>query len=196
MEFFRNTNIDFLGKKWYFLSFSLIFSVAGILSMLFWHGIPLGVDFRGGTLVYVKFVNTPDLKAIRSDLDKAGLHNAVIQSLEAGSNEVVIKLDLKETSEADLSKGKNQIINALETNPVQGKQNINNSDRIGFAAVRDSLVAADPLHTDPAEYDRQAHRVLDFRDKEHGGVIKSMDDLKGVVARPRSKRAEPGLLHQ
>lgn len=181
MEFFRNTNIDFLGKKWYFLSFSLIFSVAGILSMLFWHGIPLGVDFRGGTLVYVKFVNTPNLPAIRSDLDKAGLHNAVIQSLEAGSNEVVIKLDLKETSEADLSKGKNQIINALETNPVAGKQNINNSDRIGFAAVRDSLLAADPLHADPAEYDRLARRVLDFRDKEHGGVIKSMDDLKGAV---------------
>ena len=184
MEFFRNTNIDFLGKKWYFLSFSLIFSVAGILSMLFWHGIPLGVDFRGGTLVYVKFVNTPNLPAIRADLDKAGLHNAVIQSLEAGSNEVVIKLDLKETSEADLSKGKNQIINALETNPVQGKQNINNSDRIGFAAVRDALIASDPLHSEPAEYERQARRVLDFRDKEHSGVIKSMDDLNGVVPAP------------
>ncbi len=184
MEFFRNTNIDFLGKKWYFLSFSLVFSVAGILSMMFWHGIPLGVDFRGGTLVYVKFVNTPNLPAIRSELDKAGLHNAVIQSLEAGSNEVVIKLDLKETSEADLSKGKGQIISALETNPVQGKQNINNSDRIGFAAVRDALLAADPLHAEPAEYDRLARRVLDFRDKEHGGVIKSMDDLKGVVPDP------------
>jgi len=109
VEFFRNTNIDFLGKKWYFLSFSLIFSVAGILSMLFWHGIPLGVDFRGGTLVYVKFVNTPNLPAIRADLDKAGLHNAVIQSLEAGSNEVVIKLDLKETSEADLSKARTRL---------------------------------------------------------------------------------------
>ena len=46
MEFFRNTNIDFLGKKWYFLAFSLVFSIAGVLSMLFWHGIPLGVDFR------------------------------------------------------------------------------------------------------------------------------------------------------
>jgi len=181
VEFFRNTNIDFLGKKWYFLSFSLIFSVAGILSMLFWHGVPLGVDFRGGTLVYVKFVNTPNLPAIRADLDKAGLHNAVIQSLEAGSNEVVIKLDLKETSEADLSKGKNQIINALETNPIPGKENINNSDRIGFTAVRDALLAADPLHAEPAEYERQARRVLDFRDKEHSGVIKSMDDLKGVV---------------
>ena len=60
MEFFRNTNIDFLGKKWYFLAFSLIFSVAGVFSMLFWHHIPWGVDFRGGTLVYVKFSHTPD----------------------------------------------------------------------------------------------------------------------------------------
>jgi preprotein translocase subunit SecF len=182
VEFFRNTNIDFLGQKWYFLSFSLIFSVAGILSMLFWHGIPLGVDFRGGTLVYVKFVAPPNVQTIRADLDKAGLHNAAIQRYgNAADNEVVIKLDLKETSDAELDKGKKQIINALETNPVPGKQNINNSDWIGFAAVRQALLASDPVHAEPAEYDRLARRVLDFRDKEHGGVIKSMDDLKGVT---------------
>jgi preprotein translocase subunit SecF len=182
VEFFRNTNIDFLGKKWYFLSFSLVFSVAGILSMLFWHGIPLGVDFRGGTLVYVKFVDAPNISAIRADLDKAGLHNATIQRYgNTVDNEVVIKLDLKETSEADLDKGKNQILTALETNPVQGKQNINNSDRIGFTAVRDALLARDPLHAEPAEYERQARRVLDARDKEHSGVLRSMDQLKGAV---------------
>jgi preprotein translocase subunit SecF len=182
VEFFRNTNIDFLGKKWYFLSFSLIFSVAGILSMMFWHGIPLGVDFRGGTLVYVKFVDAPNISAIRADLDKAGLHNATIQRYgNPADNEVVIKLDLKETSEADLDKGKNQILTALETNPVQGKQNINNSDRIGFTAVRDALLARDPLHAEPAEYERQARRVLDARDKEHSGVLRSMDQLKGEV---------------
>src|SRR3954465_9150096 len=112
VELFREPNIDFLSKKWYFLAFSLIFSVAGILSMLLWHGIPMGVDFRGGTLVYVKFAEPPNNGAIRAALDKAGLHNAVIQSYgESGSNEVVIKLDLKETNEADLDKGKNQIIN-------------------------------------------------------------------------------------
>ena len=33
MELFRSVNIDWLGKKWYFLGFSLIFSVAGIISM-------------------------------------------------------------------------------------------------------------------------------------------------------------------
>ena len=83
MEFFRNTNIDFLGKKWYFLTFSLIFSVAGLLSMAFWHGIPLGVDFRGGTLVYVKYAHTPDPAAIHAEIERAGLKNARVQTLRA-----------------------------------------------------------------------------------------------------------------
>jgi preprotein translocase subunit SecF len=182
VEFFRNTNIDFLGKKWYFLSFSLIFSVAGILSMLFWHHIPLGVDFRGGTLVYVKFASTPNDSQIRGDLDRAGLHNAKIQSYgDPANNEVVISLDLKETSEADLSKGKNQIIAALETNPQPGKQDLNNSDKVGLAEVRDALVARDPLHTNPEEYDRLVRQVMDYRNKTAAGVLKSIDDLKAVV---------------
>ena len=80
MEFFRNPNIDFLGKKWYFLAFSLMFSVAGMLSMLFWHGVPLGVDFRGGTLVYVKFSHPPDDNAIRAALRTSrACDNAKIQ---------------------------------------------------------------------------------------------------------------------
>src|SRR6185437_3606499 len=113
VEFFHNPNFDFLGKKWYFLTFSLIFSVAGVLSMIFWHGIPLGVDFRGGTLVYVKFAQTPNDNQIRGDLDKAGLHNARIQRFgDPANNEVVVALDEKETSEANLSRGKEQIIAA------------------------------------------------------------------------------------
>ena len=60
MELFRGVKVDWLGRKWYFLAFSLIFSVAGVLSMLFWHGIPLGVDFRGGTQVTVHFDQPPN----------------------------------------------------------------------------------------------------------------------------------------
>src|SRR6201993_736591 len=100
VEFFRNANIDFLGKKWYFLAFSLIFSVAGICSMLFWHGIPLGVDFRGGTLVYVKYSHVVDPASIHGELDRAGLKNARVQRYgPAANNEVLIALDIQETSE-------------------------------------------------------------------------------------------------
>ena len=91
VEFFRNPNIDFLGKKWYFLAFSLLFSVAGSCPCLFWHGIPLGVDFRGGTLVYVKFSHPPDDNVIRAALQKMGLGQAKIQRLgRSANNEVLI----------------------------------------------------------------------------------------------------------
>ena len=180
MEFFRNTNIDFLGKKWYFLAFSLVFSVAGVLSMLFWHGIPYGVDFRGGTLVYVKFSHTPDDNALRAAVDRAGLHNAKIQTYDVPSNnEVLIDLDVQETSEQALDRGKTQIINTLETNAPAGKQDLNNSSSL---AIKNYLMDKDPMRLGSdadQKYNQQAQAIVDARDKGQGGVLSSFDQLKG-----------------
>jgi preprotein translocase subunit SecF len=52
--------------------------------MLFWHHIPWGVDFRGGTLVYVKFSHAPDDNAIRSLTGPRGLRDARRFSLMIG----------------------------------------------------------------------------------------------------------------
>jgi preprotein translocase subunit SecF len=182
VEFFRDANIDFLGKKWYFIAFSLVFSIAGILSMLFWHGIPLGVDFRGGTLVYVKFSHAPDDKAIRAAMDRAGLHNARIQTYgPAPNNEVLIDLAEQETSEQALDKGKLQIINALESNAPTGKQDLNNTSSL---TLLNKLLEKDPLHagTDANQrYTAQAQAIVDYRDKTKGGVLTSIDELKGAA---------------
>jgi preprotein translocase subunit SecF len=182
VEFFRNTNIDFLGKKWYFLAFSLVFSVAGILSMLFWHGIPYGVDFRGGTLVYVKFSHTPNDNALRAAMDRAGLHNAKIQRYDQpANNEVLIDLDVQETSEQALDQGKTRIINTLETNAPAGKMDLNNASSL---AIKNYLMDKDPLHLGSdadQKYTQQAQAIVDARDKGQGGVLTSFDQLKGRV---------------
>jgi preprotein translocase subunit SecF len=182
VEFFRNTNIDFLGKKWYFLAFSLVFSVAGLFSMLFWHGIPYGVDFRGGTLVYVKFSHTPDDNALRTAMDRAGLHNAKIQRYGLTSdNEELIDLDVRETSEQALDQGKLQIIKTLETNAPAGKQDLNNSSSL---AIKNFLMDKDPMHLGSdadQKYTQQAQAIVDTRDKVQGGVLSSFDQLKGPV---------------
>ena len=181
MEFFHNVNIDFLGKKWYFLAFSLIFSVAGVLSMLFWHGIPWGVDFRGGTLVYVRFSHPPDVQAIRADLDRAGLKDPKIQPYDQRSlNEVLISLDVRETSEKALDVGKTRIIQALEKNAPAGKTDLNNAS---FLAVKNYLMDKDPMHLGSdadQKYTAQAQAVVNFRDKVMGGVLNSLDQLKGA----------------
>jgi preprotein translocase subunit SecF len=185
LEFFRNTNIDFLGKKWYFLTFSLIFSVAGVLSIAFWHHIPLGVDFRGGTLVYVKYSHTPDPNAIHADIDRSGLKTARIQRYgQASNNEVLIDLDIQETSEQALDKGKIQIIKALESHAIPGKQDLNNSSSI---TVADYLLEKDPLQLGSSadanpRYTAIAQAIVNYRDKTKGGVLSSIDELKSVAS--------------
>jgi len=184
VEFFRNTNIDFLGKKWYFLAFSLIFSVAGVFSMLFWHHIPWGVDFRGGTLVYVKFTHTPDENAIRSQIDHAGLRNFKLQRYGvAANNEELIDLDVRETSEQALDQGKLTIIKALQAgSPAPaGKIDLNNASLL---TVKGYVVEKDPLHlgTDADQkYAAQAQAVVDYREKVLGGVLNSLDQLKSAA---------------
>jgi preprotein translocase subunit SecF len=184
VEFFKNTNIDFLGKKWYFLSFSLIFSVAGLLSILFWHHIPWGVDFRGGTVVEVKFDRAPDLNKIRRAADDAGMHNARIQSYgPAADNEVMISLDVKETNEQALDRGRTDIINALEKSfgaGAQAKLDLNNAST---SAVSDFLMQKDPLGAGldaGKRYADAAQAIVDYRNKVKHGVFSSIDDLAGA----------------
>jgi len=182
VEFFRDTNIDFLGKKWYFLAFSLVFSVAGILSMLFWHGIPLSVDFRGGTLVYVKFANTPDEDQLRATLQKAGLHNFRIQQLRSGgTNEELISLDQKETSEQSLDEGKTKIIAALSGNSPTFKPDLNNASK---AVISKALLERDPLHlgTDAnTRYTAETDAIVNYRNVTKGGVLNGFDDLSSAT---------------
>jgi len=181
VEFFRNTNIDFLGKKWYFLAFSLIFSVAGVFSMLFWHGIPWGVDFRGGTLVYVKFSHTPDDNAVRAAMDRAGLRDAKIQRYgQVANNEVLIDLDVRETSEQALDQGKLKIIQALERNAPAGQQDLNNASSL---TIKNHIMDKDPMHLGSdadQKYTAQAQAIVDYRNKVLGGVLSSIDQLKGA----------------
>jgi len=119
VEFFRSSNIDWLGKKWYFLGFSLIFSVAGVLSLAFWHHLPLGVDFKGGTQITVHFNGTPNEEHIRQALDRAGVHDETVQRISAAgqtSNDEVISLPLSTASDTAHDQGRAEVENALNAN--------------------------------------------------------------------------------
>jgi preprotein translocase subunit SecF len=120
VELFRGVNVDWLRLKWYFLGFSLIFSVAGICSMAWhWHQIgtpvPLGVDFRGGTEVEVQFVNSPDIGVIRQAMDASGIKDARVQRYDEtrpSLNAVLISLP-EQHNETELETGQKQVLDAL-----------------------------------------------------------------------------------
>jgi len=125
VEFFRNVNVDWLRLKWYFLGFSLIFSISGVVSMgIHWAKIgspvPLGVDFKGGTQVQVQFKNPPDANAIRQATDAAGIKDAkIVQFDDASKHEMLISLPTP--SDASLDAGRKEIVDALDAhynNPI------------------------------------------------------------------------------
>ena len=197
MELFRGVNVDWLGKKWYFLAFSLIFSVAGVLSILFWHGIKLGIDFRGGTLVYVQFDQQPDPDRIRQAMDRAGIHDSRIQPYgTASQKQVAISLAQKETQESALDTGRETIVQALNANyssngaANQGKLDLDNASQ---GALAQFLQQTDPEHLVGApgaaeKYAQQATAILNHRDKDLGGIFSSIDQLNGV--------ADPAVVNQ
>jgi len=119
VELFHGVNVDWLGKKWYFLAFSMIFSVAGIISMgihLKQTGniVPLGVDFRGGTEVTVKFQQPPDIGAIRSALAASGIKDASVVTYDvASSNQILVSLP-EQQNETSLDIGRQLIVQALQ----------------------------------------------------------------------------------
>jgi preprotein translocase subunit SecF len=138
VELFRTTNIDWLGKKWYFLGFSLIFSVAGLLSILFWHHIPLGVDFKGGTQVRVAFTQTPNEDHVRQAIDRAGVHGFTIQRISDPSgnaaNKVIIAMPQSSATDAAHDAGRQNVEDALNANYHDSGFAIESVDIVGPTA--------------------------------------------------------------
>src|SRR4051812_6261862 len=146
MELFKNVNVDWMAKKWYFLAFSIVVTVAGLVAMgvrggspLLWKGIPLGIDFKGGTIVTVKFNTDVHPDQIRHAVEKAGVKDPRIQSYDvAAKHEFIIALEQSNTSENALESGRQQIVNALKAEPTTTNFEVLNVEVVG-AQVGDQL---------------------------------------------------------
>jgi len=78
--------INILGKRYFFFALSFIIIVPGLI-MLAVNGMPLSIDFKGGTLLEVKFENgsNPSTEAIKNIYDQNGIKDAQVQTTGEGS---------------------------------------------------------------------------------------------------------------
>ncbi|MGH9518482.1 MAG: hypothetical protein ACRD2D_02495, partial [Terriglobales bacterium] len=186
MEFFRDTEIDFLGKKWYFLTLTMILFVVGMVSLAIHRGPDMGIDFTGGTQMDVKFIRNVPTEQIRSGLITAKLGDVTIQPVNGTkADEVLISTPLSTLNQADLEKSKAEILNVLYqvtgVNP-NGKQDINN---VGVQTFTDWLLQKDPLgyvglgqQEATTRYTALAQQLLsERRDKQFGGVFPNFEAL-------------------
>ncbi len=189
MELFKNVNVDWIGKAKYFAALSLILLVVGWASILKNGGLRYGIDFRGGTLIYVRFAGTPPIDQIRKGLSAAGLADSTIQTISdsvvgGSQNDVVIGLERKDQSDESLNAGKQAILDVLHktfgTAEVAGKSDFNSATKDSLAVV---LTQKDPLSLGlnaGDRYNQLAQRLLDARDKDHGGIVTNFNDLSNV----------------
>jgi len=188
MEIVRNVNIDWLGKAKYFVAVSVILLVAGAASWLSkGRTFRYSVDFKGGTQVYVRFAQEPPIEQIRQGLATQGLGNSVIQRITDVTSPDIheVRIELEQMGEGDesLDAGKNAILDALRKTfgaVEAGKQNLNAVNR---AALEEFLLRRDPLGLGSAAadtYKTLARDILAARDSDHGGLLTSFDQLKGV----------------
>ena len=98
-----DTNINFLRWRVPFYVVS-IFLIVASLTLVGVRGLNLGVDFIGGQMIRVTFVNSAEapVAELRESVDKLGYGEPIIQQF-GKPNEISIRMKLPEGSEADAS---------------------------------------------------------------------------------------------
>lgn len=105
MQIFTNTNFNFIRWRWYAIALSLVVIAAGA-GLIATKGLPLGVDFKGGSIVILKFDQAVTEDQVRQALQPLPGDKTVQKYGAAGSNEILIRLpqSVEQESGANLEK--------------------------------------------------------------------------------------------
>src|SRR5580658_5626447 len=149
MEFFKQVDLDWMGKAKYFFALSFLLLAAGVASIVAHHGLFYGIDFKGGTVVDVRFAGAPPIDTVRNGLAQQGIGNSTIVPVSdiatASSNEVLINLEEKGEGAEALDAGKTAILNALHATLGSGEAGKLDFNATGADVIAESLTRKDPL---------------------------------------------------
>ncbi|MEO8594196.1 MAG: protein translocase subunit SecF [Candidatus Solibacter sp.] len=186
MELFKNTNFDFLGKKWPFIVASLVLTVAGFASILMQGGLKFGIDFKGGTLMTVKFAQQPPLEKIRSAFARSGKikGEVTVQSFTDPQTQNEIEIGTELVDERQLAANRQameEVLAATFGQPGSGKLDFNAASRDALASrLRDSLARNSVAMSEP-QLQKLVADMLSYRDTPpRSGLISDFNQLSSV----------------
>jgi len=189
VEIFRDVSIDWLGKKWYFLGASWVLFALGVIGYFVRGGFAYGIDFTGGTIIYLKFNSAPDLDRIRKALKPEAVGTTIIQSYgEPVDNSVQVRLATVFEASQDVDSGQRAVQKLLREAFDAEKGGSGNADfnNVAVDPVAQYLIQADPdnlkaqsktIGEIETHYGTVATALLDYRNKTRGGLVSSMDEL-------------------
>ena len=93
MQLFRKQpNFDFIAWRWHALALSLLVIAGGAAALVVRGGLPLGIDFSGGTLIVIEFEERVTEDAVRDALAPVVGEKVVQQYGAADANQVMVRL--------------------------------------------------------------------------------------------------------
>jgi preprotein translocase subunit SecF len=95
MDIFHNTNYDFIRWRWYAIGLSLAVILAGA-ALIVTRGLPLGIDFSGGTSMIVRFSQPVALDKVRDAVASLSGEAVVQQYGDPSENRLMIRLPQQE----------------------------------------------------------------------------------------------------
>jgi preprotein translocase subunit SecF len=128
MRLFKNANYNFLRWRWHAVALSWVVILAGVVYIAT-KGLPMGIEFSGGTGVVAQFDREPSVEGVREALNRHyqfGGQDAIVQSYgAAGSRQVMIRVPQVGAEQgADLAKVSGAIEEALHKEPSLGTATI------------------------------------------------------------------------
>ncbi len=172
-ELFGQTNVDFLSKRALTLGLSALAIAISIGSLWMQGGPKYGLDFRGGTQIYVKFDPKPPIDELRNALTSKLGGDVSLQESQ-GTGEFIIGTGL--ANEGSLEETRQTVEQTLRDRYAQlgGKLDLNNASSGALAEKLRSVMSNDDAAT-------LAAVILKHRDQAKGGLLQSVDELAGVA---------------
>jgi preprotein translocase subunit SecF len=136
VEFIKqNININFVGKIWYALTLSWTLIIIGIVSLVAHGGPHYSIDFKGGTLFQVRFVQPTSAGDIRQVVKDMGNEAGSVQNFgDEGQKEYLINIESKVE---DLEKFSDQFRTALEAKFGKDSFEIRRTEAVGPKVGKD-----------------------------------------------------------
>ena len=188
MQIFKQPNFKFMKYKFFAFGLSGILIVAGIINITMGKGITPGIDFAGGALVQIRFVDPITTSSLRASLDVAELKSTKIQEVEKENREYIIRAMVPEgEAEVELESHvimAERIVDLLKTDldrqsEQNGLKDLNNMD------VSEIIRLLEPSFPDQAQ--EIAEQIIDFKESEdQRGIIEDFAQLSAENISPEA----------
>ena len=90
--FQRQPNFDFIGWRWQAMALSLTIIAGGVAMLVARGGLPVGIDFSGGTLMVLEFEEALTEDDVRTALGSVEGEKVVQQYGDASANQIMVRL--------------------------------------------------------------------------------------------------------